>query len=180
MADERTSLSEEEIRRILQKRAAALAKPPDRERGGDARRVLVMHVGDERYGVDVGRVLEIRPIDNLTPVPGLPPIWSGLVNLRGVLYPVLDGPRYLGLETEETPEAPHVVVLANEELVIGFLADQIAGLRTVLVEDVKAPLGVDAQAHRKAVSGVTPDLLLLLDVDALLQDPALVVDDEAS
>lgn len=180
MADPRTSLSEDEILRILQKRAAALAKPPGRERAGAATRVLVMHVGDERYGVNVDRVLEIRPLDTMTPVPGLPPIWSGLVNLRGVLYPVLDGRRYLGLESDGSPEAPYVVVLADDDLVIGFLADRIAGLRTILVEDINAPLGADAHAHRKAVSGVTPDLLLLLDVDALLQDPALVVDDEAS
>ena len=179
MTDTRASLTDDEIQAILEKRAAALAKPPHQERIGEAIGVLVMHVGDERYGVDVRRIVEVRPIDTLTPVPGLPGIWAGLVNLRGVLHPVVDGARYLGVE-RQTPEAPHVVVLTTENLVVGFLVDHISGLRTILVEDIESPLGADAQAHRKAISGVTPDLLLLLDVDTLLQDPALVVDDEAS
>lgn len=179
MTSASSSLPGDEIQRILEKRAAVLAKPPRQERVGEAREVLVMHVGDERYGVDVRQVVEVRPVDALTPVPGLPSIWAGLVNLRGVIYPVLHGPRYLGVETE-TAEDSHVVVITAGTLVVGFIADHIAGLRTIPVEDIEPPLGADAQAHRKAVSGVTPDLLLLLDVETLLQDPALVVDDEAS
>lgn len=178
MTDAR-SLSPEEIRQLLERRAAVLAKPPPQERSGETIEVLVTRIGGERYGVGVGHVVEVRPLEGLTPVPGVPAVWAGLVNLRGVLHPVIDGAAYLGVERDSAEER-HVVVLASEAVTVGLMVDDVAGFRTVRVDEVEPPLGADALAHRKAVSGVTADLLLLLDVETVLGDPMLVVDEQAS
>lgn len=176
-----SSMPPDEIVRLLERRAAVLAKPPPEEHTGETVDVLVVRVGDERYAIGVDDILEVRPLEGLTSVPGIPVAWGGLVNLRGVLYPVVDVATYLGLERDKLQEdRDHVVVVSSGGLVVGLMVDDVAGFRSVRLQEVEPPLGAHAQGHRKAVLGITPDLLSLLSVETLLEDPALVVDDDAS
>lgn len=179
MTSEPEHLSAEEVRRILERRAAALAGSPQDERPAETLELLVMHIGDERYGIDIRHIAEVRPLGVVTPVPGLPAMWAGVITLRGVLYPVLDGGRYLGVASA-SQGSRDVIVIEGNGLVVGLLADAVAGLRRVERDAIDPPLGADIHAHRQAVSGVTRDLLLILDVATLLQDPSLVVDEQAS
>lgn len=172
------SLAHDEIMSLLERRAAALAKPPPEEKTGEAFDVLVVRIGGERYGIGIDHIVEVRPLDSLTHVAGLPPVWAGLVSLRGVLRAVVDGATYLGLEKDGSEEeGSHVIVISSGVLVVGLLVDEVAGFRSVRLQDIEPPLGDQGQSHRKAVSGVTADLLQLLDAGTLLADQVLVVED---
>jgi purine-binding chemotaxis protein CheW len=166
------------LQRILEERALALAKPPRDEIDQGTIDVLTVRVGTESYGIDIDHLTEVRPPVDVTPVPDLPPIWAGLTNLRGVLYPVLDMARYLG--SESTAEGDRVLLLVSSAtLTVGLLADEIVGLRSVVPAEVESPLETDTDAARGLVSGITPDFLLLLDMEVLLGDARLVVEEEA-
>lgn len=177
MSEAPEALAPEEVRRILEQRAAALSRPPPARDLEDRLEFLILQVGAERYGIDVAHIAEVRPLEALTPVPGLPDIWAGIVSLRGVLHPIIDGASYLGVE-RGAAETPQVIFISHGELVVGMLADAVAGLRKIAMDEVEPPIAVDAQAHRKAVVGVTSDLLLLLDVKTILEDKALEVDQQ--
>src|ERR1700730_12973631 len=97
---------------ILAKRAQALAQPLLADEPADTVEMVVMVVGQERYGVDTRHVREILGLAHLAPVPGTPSFWRGIVNVRGNLYPVLDLRRYLSLPEDNAAEGPGVVVLA--------------------------------------------------------------------
>lgn len=178
MTDALKPSSTETVRRILEERALRLAKPRGRDERDDEVKVVVINVGGERYGIDVHHIREIYPVDDLIRVPGLPFIWAGLINVRGLLYPVLDVARYLGLDPG-TELRRHVVMIFSEELVVGLLANDVTELRSVTSEELKPPLDIEGQS-RRAVSGATTDLVLLLDTEALLQDRSLIVDDMGS
>ena len=79
----------DEVLRILQARARELARPLEPGDVEETTSLLVVEVGPERYAVDVDAVREIKPLAGVTSLPGLPSFWSGLVNLRGSLVPVL-------------------------------------------------------------------------------------------
>lgn len=77
------------IQAILEARARALARVPPAQEADDGADFIVIALGPERYGVPLKLVREIRPCERVTPIPGTPPFWFGLANLRGRLHPVL-------------------------------------------------------------------------------------------
>jgi len=184
-AEEQTTLAApandtDEITRVLEERARALARSSDEdETSGETIGMVVLAVGDERYGVEVKDVQEIEPLDKITPIPGTPAFWTGVVNLRGSMYPVLDIERYLGLPASEEVESPKVALVSRNGLSVGLLVDEVPEIRQVKVADIGPPVA-DGSSKAEVVRGVTPDMLSVLDLEALLSDPALVIEDDAS
>ena len=172
--------SVEDVNKVLEERAAALARSSDdEETNGETIGMVVLVVGDERYGVEVQDVQEIEPLDKLTPIPGTPAFWTGVVNLRGSMYPVLDIERYLGLPLSDGVENPKVALVSRAGLSVGLLVDEVAEIRKVRSSEIGPPVA-DGSSKAEVVRGVTPDMLSVLDLEALLSDPALVVEDGAS
>ena len=169
----------DDITPVLEERAAALARSSDDdETSGEMISIVVLVVGDERYGVDVQDVQEIEPLDKLTPIPGTPAFWAGVVNLRGSMYPVLDIERYLSLPATAA-ENPKVALVSRGGLSVGLLVDEVAEIRKVRSSEIGPPVA-DGSSKAEVVRGVTPDMLSVLDLEALLADPALGVEDNAA
>jgi purine-binding chemotaxis protein CheW len=184
-AEEQTTLAapandSDDITRVLEERARALARSSDEdETSGETIGMVVLAVGDERYGVEVQDVQEIEPLDKITPIPGTPAFWTGVVNLRGSMYPVLDIERYLGLPLSEEVESPKVALVSRNGISVGLLVDEVPEIRAVKVSEIGPPLA-EGSSKAEVVRGVTPDMLSILDLEALLSDPALVIEDDAS
>jgi purine-binding chemotaxis protein CheW len=176
MRDSIDTASQERVQHILEARARALAKPQDAELRRGVKEVLVIRVGDERYGIAIEHVREVRSLESVTPVPGLPPLWAGLVNLRGVLYPVLDTADYLRLNPDG--DKREIVLVSSPTVIVGMTADEVFGMRSLMPAEIGPPLEAKGDTENGVVSGVTADLLLLLDAEAMLRDPRLVVDEE--
>jgi purine-binding chemotaxis protein CheW len=184
-AEEQTTLAaaaadSDDITRVLEERARALARSSDEdETSGETIGMVVLAVGEERYGVEVQDVQEIEPLDKITPIPGTPAFWTGVVNLRGSMYPVLDIERYLGLPASEEVESPKVALVTRNGLSVGLLVDEVPEIRPVKVSEIGPPVA-DGSSKAEVVRGVTPDMLSVLDLEALLSDPALVVEEDQS
>jgi purine-binding chemotaxis protein CheW len=184
-AEERTTLAApahdtDDITRVLEERARALARSSDEdETSGETIGMVVLAVGEERYGVEVQDVQEIEPLDKITPIPGTPAFWTGVVNLRGSMYPVLDIERYLGLPASEEVESPKVALVSRNGISVGLLVDEVPEIRPVKVSEIGPPVA-DGSSKAEVVRGVTPDMLSVLDLEALLSDPALVVEEDPS
>lgn len=180
MNDEHVS-AQDDVQRILAERAAELAKSPDDDAdGGDARTLVAVTLGHETYGIDIECIKEIRPLGEITTVPATPPFWLGLINLRGTLVPVLDLGRYLGQSADlgAVTDDPQAVVVADDRRTIALRVDTVLEVRSVKTADI-GPSLVEATSDRPHVhAGLTRDLLAVLDMDALLEDPALQVHDE--
>jgi purine-binding chemotaxis protein CheW len=172
----------DDITPILEERARALARSSeeDEEAAGETIGMVVLVVGDERYGVEVQDVQEIEPLDKLTPIPGTPAFWTGVVNLRGSMYPVLDIERYLGLPFSEGVENPKVALVSRAGLSVGLLVDEVAEIRKVRSSEIGPPVVDGNSTKAEVVRGVTPDMLSVLDLEALLSDPALVIEDDGA
>lgn len=165
----------DEMLRILQARARELARPLDSGVVEENTSLLVVEVGPERYAVDVSAVREIKPLAGVTPLPGLPSFWRGLVNLRGNLVPVLDLATYLALPPAREPGAePKLVFVAAEGIDVALVVDAVREIRRTPLGDLGPSVSVDPQSVR-IVQHVTKDLVSVLDLGYLLRDPALSV-----
>lgn len=167
-----------ETDRILAERALALAVPLHGGQPGDTVELVVLTVGPERYGLPAGQVVEVQPVTGLAHIPGLPPVWAGIANIRGTLWPVLDLRHYLALpEPAQRPGTQKVALVADAGLTIGLLVDDAVEITRIPAGQIGPPLMGSGAGHSQ-VRGVTPDLLTVLDVAGLLADPRLVVREE--
>ena len=175
MTDDGTSF-ETHVERVLEERARVLARVPAAETAANEMELVVLALGAERYGIDILQVQSIQPLAKLARVPGLPGFWAGLVNLRGRLYPVLNLRRYLALPGEPA-EGGKVVVAAGGSLDVALWVDNVLEIRRVPLHQIGAPLADAATVAQRGpgVRGVTPDLLVVLDLEVLLGDARLVI-----
>ena len=131
-------------------------------------RLLVFRVADLACAVEVTAVREIGAVPHATRIPGAAEAVDGLINVRGDLVPLVDGPRLLGRPGR--PTEPAMVLLAYEERVLGLIVDEVLDLFAVPAE---------ALADREALPGLDPRLVravgrrgsrtfVVLDLDALL------------
>src|SRR2546426_10092512 len=91
----------------------------------------MMRVGQDQYAIDIARVKEVTPRRDLAPIPGAPPVWAGLANIRGSIVPVLSLGRYLGLPDGEDNAAGMIVVVTGGGLTLGGLGDDTSDVRGI-------------------------------------------------
>src|SRR3954447_18674765 len=100
------------------------------------REVLVFVLGAEEYGVDILKVQEIRGYEKVTPIPSAPAYLKGVVNLRGVIVPLVDMRVKFGLPTAAYDATTVVVILRVSGRVIGLVVDGVSDVVQLKPSDV--------------------------------------------
>jgi purine-binding chemotaxis protein CheW len=119
-----------------------------------------------RFGVDVQKVQEVVPYQELTRVPLAPATVRGLLNLRGQIVTGIDLRRRLGLADRPAESLPMNVVLRGEDSPVSFLVDDIGEVVEVAADAWKRPPETLQGKVRELIQGVYPlqdELLLVLD-----------------
>jgi chemotaxis signal transduction protein len=168
--DEAMTESPERIETAYRLRAARLAKGrAEKAPHGAALTVMVFHLRLERYAIELNQVAEAVRLERCTPVPGSPPLFAGVINLRGELLAVLDLARLLALPAggdsgNNDNESGFLLLLRRRGQGIGLKVDRIEGIRDIGPEELSLP------SHGKYVTGLGPGTLMLLSVDAVLAE----------
>ena len=140
-------------------------------------------IGDDQYGVDIMAVREIKGWTEITPLPRQPQYVRGVLNLRGVIVPIVDLRCRFGQGlTQATPL--HIVIIVHiAGKPVGLLADRVLDIVSLDVTEVK-PVPRVAQAQRLYfLSGlVTTEegMIALIDLPNLLSLPLEEVDEESN
>lgn len=172
-------LSPEEARRVLEKRAQAAARPRKEVAQPTVPLELVLFsLGGERYGIETGHVVDVLRSPELTRVPCTPPFVLGVMNHRGRILPVLDLKRLLGGAEAGAAAESRVVTVEAGGLSFGILADAVVGSLQVGAEELAPPPAGLVAGGSSVIRGVTAEMVAVLDVDALVRDPRMVVDEE--
>lgn len=155
---------------LLRIRAAQYAIPTrntDGQTAGSRLTTLTMMLGSERYGIDVMFVRSIRTLPKITPVPGIPHFYRGVVNLRGQIITVLDLQRFFDLPAQSSYQ--ELVIVQSNQLEIGLLTTQVQGIEVISTSSIQLIESV------RYARGVTPDQLVILDIASLFEDERLVI-----
>jgi purine-binding chemotaxis protein CheW len=119
-----------------------------------------------RFGVDVQKVQEVVPYQEMTRVPLAPSMVQGLLNLRGQIVTGIDLRRRLELAERPTGSLPMNVVLRAEDSPVSFLVDEIGEVIEVAADAWERPPETLQGRVRELIQGVYPlqeELLLVLD-----------------
>ncbi|WP_348751737.1 chemotaxis protein CheW, partial [uncultured Aquincola sp.] len=93
------------------------------EAAGAPREVLSFKLGAEEYGIDILKVQEIRGYEPPTRIAHAPHFFKGVVNLRGVIVPIIDLRALFGLENAEINEFTVVIILNIANRTVGIVVD---------------------------------------------------------
>lgn len=151
----------------LRARAARLATPIAVEKPDDGRSAIVVTIAGQRYGfphADVRRVSILGPI---TALPHVPPIVLGLATTDGEVRAVFDGRVWAGGARRSVMEHTPVLILGTAIAPLALAIDSFEG--SMKLSSHKPPSGAPSAPW---LSGVTEDGVFVVDVRALLQDPA--------
>lgn len=140
-------------------------------KGAAMRAVVTFRVGTQEFCIDVMAVREIRVWTPATPVAHAPDFVCGVIDLRGVVLPIIDlAARLGGLPTAATTRHAILVTEASGQLA-GLLVEDVSELLTVGEDLIQPTPDVASEQARRLVSGIIViggRMVSLLAVGAIL------------
>jgi len=135
------------------------------------RQLITFEIGDQTMGVDIMAIREIRAWSPATPLPSVPSHVRGVVNLRGVILPVIDLRCRLGWGMTE-PGARHVIVVVQiGEQLQGIIVDAVNDIVSILPEEMQPlPELNDAETSRflEGLAATGDRMISVLALDRLI------------
>lgn len=166
--------SEHEIQ-VLQERARRVASAANDRGEHNALSVLLLRLNGERYAMPIDKLTAVYEGIAVVPVPCTPPFVSGIANVRGYMISILDLAHLLDVPDDDVEDQNVLIVVSNETMRLGYRVDQIGEVRNFAKDELASvPANFDNGAY---VKHILPDGTALLDIDALLDDPRIIVDE---
>jgi len=138
---------------------------------------LIVHIGRETYALPIDMVLTVYQEMLIVPVPCTPSFLAGITNIRGHISSVVSLGTLLGAPEPLPLDNAALVMVANQDTSLAFQVDDIGAVQPFsLNEIIPLPTNLDV-VHSNYVQGMLPDGATLLDVNAILTDPTLIVND---
>ena len=140
------------------------------------REVLVFVLGKEEYGVDILKVQEIRSYEKVTPIPSAPDYLKGVMNLRGIIVPVIDLRVKFGMVDPKYDSFTVVIILRVAGRVIGIVVDGVSDVTQLGAGDVKAAPQLGSLVDSSFLAGLATQgdrMVLLLDIEKFLSSGEL-------
>jgi len=138
--------------------------------------VVTFTLGDEEYGIDIQRVQELRGYDTVTCIANAPAHIKGVVNLRGIIVPIIDMRIKFDLGEPRYDEFTVVIVLNIGGRVVGMVVDSVSDVITLSAEQIKPAPEMGSVLDTDYIIGLgTLDtrMLILVDIDRLMSSEEL-------
>ncbi|MDO8319969.1 chemotaxis protein CheW [Rhodoferax sp.] len=136
-----------------------------------AHEFLAFTLGQEEYGIDIQKVQELRGYDTVTRIANAPEHIKGVVNLRGIIVPIIDMRIKFNLGTPTYDQFTVVIILNMASRVMGMVVDSVSDVITLSPEQVKSAPEMGAVLDTDYLIGLgTLDdrMLILIDIDKLM------------
>lgn len=134
-------------------------------------KLIVFQLNGKEYGISVHYVHGIEKVQHITRVPGTAPFVKGVINLRGIVTPIIDLRKRFGLEESEYTDSTRVIIVAIDDIEVGLIVDaanDVIDIREDAIEPSPEMVGVEEDEYVKGVVKVGNRLLILIDLAMIL------------
>jgi purine-binding chemotaxis protein CheW len=149
-----------------------------RSAGTVPREYLTFRLGAEEYGIDILKVQEIRGYENPTRIANAPSFIKGVINLRGVIVPIVDLRIKFGLGDAEYNEFTVVIILNVHDRVVGMVVDSVSDVLELAPSEVREAPDLSAVVDASYIIGlgtVAERMLILVDIERLVTAPDMAI-----
>ena len=139
---------------------------------------LTFKLGGEEYGIDILSVQEIRSYEKPTAMVNAPAVLKGVINLRGIIVPIVDMRIHFNLPEVSYNAFTVVIVLNVDDSIIGMVIDGVSDVTRFAIGHVKAAPRLANVGHANHIQGighVGDRTLLLLDIQSLIRSTGMGV-----
>ena len=144
---------------------------------------LTFRLGAEEYGIDILKVQEIRSYEQPTRIANAPSFIKGVVNLRGVIVPIVDLRVKLSCEAVEYNSFTVVIVLNVRGRIIGAVVDSVSDVLELAGGSIKPAPDVHTSVDTSFITGigsVNDRMLILMDIEGLMSSADMGLINEVS
>jgi purine-binding chemotaxis protein CheW len=149
---------------------------PTPQAGVDAGQYLTLRLGGEEYAIDILRVQEIRSYEEPTRMVNSPAFVKGVVNLRGVIVPIVDLRLKLQISDAQYTEFTVVIILHINGVVVGAVVDAVSDVVTLGAADIKPAPQFESAMDAKFIRGIVQmgeRTLIVIHMETLLSGAEL-------
>ncbi|MCG3419074.1 chemotaxis protein CheW [Oceanobacillus sp. M65] len=135
------------------------------------RKVIIFQLQNEEYAVSVQQVGAIERVLPITRVPQTADFVKGVINLRGVVTPVIDLRVRFNLEATEYNESTRIIIINLEDMEVGLIVDAANDVMDISEEAIEPPPEVIGTVDVDYIEGVVKmedRLFILLDLEKVL------------
>lgn len=136
------------------------------------RKVIVFQLKDEEYAISVKQVGSIEIMLPITRVPQTAHFVKGVINLRGVVIPVIDLRSRFGIEVSEPDELTRMIIVYYEDAEVGLIVDAANDVIDIPESTIESPpevVGAVDADYLEGVAKLDNRLLILLNLKKVLK-----------
>ena len=134
----------------------------------ESKQYIVVMVGDEHYGLDIGYIDNIVRMQKITRVPRVQDYFRGVINLRGEVVPIMSLRKKMGLEDDVFTNASRIIILKLEgNASLGIIVDEVREVVNLSEDEI------DKTNKGKFINGIgkhEEELISLLEINAIVED----------
>jgi purine-binding chemotaxis protein CheW len=142
-----------------------LAQKPVQEDQAQQVQLVLARLGNELYGLDAQHVYDIKPAQQITPVPRVPDWVAGVVNLRGRIFSIVDLKKFFGLNQVEQGQESHtrdanrfLIVVEIPEMEVALLVQDVLNVESIPLTHIQETTSTVRGLRPEYVQGVAKRL----------------------
>ncbi|MCS7461874.1 chemotaxis protein CheW [Paenibacillus doosanensis] len=145
---------------------------------GEEIKVIVFALAEEEYGVEVEQVRTIERMQPMTRVPKTPDFVKGVINLRGVVTPVIDLRGRFGFQESEYTDSTRIIIVSVKDIEVGLIVDSANDVIDVDTDNIDDPPEIVGGIKAKYLRGIAKvndtRLLILLNLEEVLNKNEII------
>jgi purine-binding chemotaxis protein CheW len=134
-------------------------------------KVIIFRLNDEEYGLEIDQVRSIERVSHITRIPNTSSYIKGVINLRGIVTPIVDLRNRFDIESIEDSDNTRVIIICVNDIEIGIIVDAANEVIELEETNIEPPPKVIGDVEAEFIRGVIKvgnRLLILLHLHKVL------------
>jgi purine-binding chemotaxis protein CheW len=134
-------------------------------------KIAIFKLKDEEYGLPISEVRSIERMQPITRVPSTPQYIKGVINLRGVVTPIIDMRRRFDIQAEDYTDSTRIIIVGTPEMEAGLIVDAAKDVIDTDGDMIQPPPEVIGSIESDCIKGVVKvneRLIILLNLEKAL------------
>lgn len=140
----------------------------------ETKQYIVVQLGNEKYGIDIGFVDNIVRMQKITRVPKAQMYFKGIINLRGEIVPVMSVRKKMGLEDDVFTNSSRIIILKIEDKgALGIIVDEVCEVVTLSTEKIDKATVNASNVKDNFINGIGKNgdqLISLFEISAIVDE----------
>jgi purine-binding chemotaxis protein CheW len=155
---------------------------PEDNSSSECQEFLTFMLGNEQYGIDIQKVLEIRGYDSVTRIPNAPEFIKGVINLRGLIVPIVDMRLKFKLDTPTYDPHTVVIILNVKGRLVGMVVSSVSDVISLTPRQIQILPNCNSivkQEYLIGLSTIGQRVVILIDIERLMTSDEMALMDNA-